>query len=322
MAEIGTVSSAIAVTAVAIIGGLNSIAVGILNAARWRLSVAMLTSADSLIRLLAISLVIQQDHAIDLSMVLWIQAAAGAACAVIALGQWRRLSLKLSMIDNSSGLTMKPEKWRTQLRGYGRPLSLLGFITFAYHISDRWAINSFVGTESVGLFAALYQIGFLPLSLISALALNLFTPILFDAAESANNGTGDRGLRLNLMVGGGMLLITLLAFVFGSIYGDVVCRWLLGENFRVISPLLPWALLAGGLFETAQLLSLRLQALMAASQLMWIKGSMASLGVGLNFLSTWHFGVPGLVCSMLIFSILYLTATTAWIVHETLVTRI
>ncbi len=316
VAEIGAFSSVLAITLVSLIGGLNSIAIGILNAARWRSSVAMLNSADSLLRLTAIVAWVHQGLPMDPATVLWIQVTSGTACLLVALFRWRTLHRSHLANQHTSENIADHGNWRVQLRGYGRPLAILGAVTFIHHVSDRWALNAFLGSEGVGLFAALYQLGFLPFSLLSALTLNLLSPIVFDAAESHRTATADRGLRLNLQAGVGMLLLTLSACGIGLAYGEAICGLALGEPFRVIAPLLPWALLAAGLFETGQLLALRLQARMAMRQLMWIKGSVSCLGVAMNVFGAAYGGLGGLIWAMLTFSILYAAAISAWVVRE------
>jgi O-antigen/teichoic acid export membrane protein len=316
LAEIGSVSLALAVTLVSLIGGINAITIGILNAARWRASVAILNTADPLIRLAVIACWIQQDNSIDPATVLWIQAGSGCACMLIALFRWRTLYQQSHLIHDSQKRVTETGKWKSQLASYGRPLAVLGAIAFVHQMSDRWALNVLLGPADVGLFAALYQLGFLPFSLLSALALSLFAPILFEAAESRSLGLDDQGLRLNLAAGVGMLLITLGVFCIGLAYGEPICRLALGEQFRVISPLLPWALLSAGLFETGQLLALHLQAKLAMKQWMWIKGSISCLGIVMNVCGVAYAGVAGLIWAMLTFSLLYLTAISAWILVE------
>lgn len=315
-AGIGSVSSAIAVTIASLLGGLNSIAVGILNAARWRGSVALFTSADSLIRLLAIAGLVYQGHPIDLSIVLWVQAASASACTVMALTRWRTLKQRLSPQVDPTNSTVASEKWQHQLQVYGRTLSMLGLVTFVHQISDRWALHAFQGVADVGLFAALYQLGFLPFSLGSALALNLLAPILFDAVESRSAGSSSRSLRINLIAGTGMLLITLSAWLIARMYGEAICRTVLGDSFQEIAPMLPWALLAAGLFETGQVLALRLQARMAIRHWMLIKGSVSCMGIALNLLGAWLAGVQGLLYALLIFSFTYLAAIVVWLLHD------
>jgi O-antigen/teichoic acid export membrane protein len=321
VAGIGSISSAVAVIILALLGGLNSIAIGILNAARWRVSVAFVTSADSFVKLVVISVMFYQANRVDLSVVLWVQAASAGACAVLTLSLWRTLSGRLSKEQVAPKHAAESDKWQGQLRGYGRTLSMLGVVTFAHQISDRWALQTFQGTADVGLFAALYQLGFLPFSLLSSLALNLLAPILFDAIESRSTGSSSLSIRINLIAAAGMLLISLFAWGVGTIYGETICRMVLGDSFQGIAPMLPWALLAAGLFETAQVLALRLQARMAIRQWMWIKGSASCMGIALNLFGAWHAGVVGLVGALLIFSLTYLVAVGGWLLHDTRLRR-
>lgn len=315
-AGIGSISSAVAVTIVALISGLNSVAIGILNAARWRASVAFLTSADSFFRLLAISGLVYQAHPIDLSAVLWIQAASTSACSVLALCRWRTLTQSLAKDHGATVRTSSSKNWQAQLQSYRGTLSILGLVTFSHQISNYWVLHTFQGAADVGVFAALYQLGFLPFSLLSVLAVNLLAPILFDAIESRSATSNNRSMLINLIAGASMLLITLSACLFGALYGEDICRVVLGESFQVIAPMLSWALLASGLFETGQVLALRLQARMALRQLMWIKGSASCIGIGLNIVGTWHAGVQGLLGASLMFSSIYLVAIMTWLLRD------
>lgn len=316
IAEIGTISTAVAAVLISIIGGLNSVIIGILNAARWRSSVAALNSADSLIRFALISCWVHQGISIELSNVLWIQAGSASACMMVALYRWRILSRQIEAVQDARKFATKQAEWNARLTNYGRPLTVLGVITFIHQISDRWALNVYLGAEDVGQFAALYQLGVLPFSLLSALALNLFAPILFDAAESLDTGVRDRSLTLNLIAGAGMVIVTLSAFCISLEYSESICSLILGESFRAIAPLLPWGILTAGLFETGQLLALRLQTRMATSQWMLIKGSISFLGIGMNFYGAAYAGLRGLIWAMLTFSMLYLVSISTWILLD------
>jgi len=118
-----------------------------------------------------------------------------------------------------------------------------------------------------------------------------------------------------LRIAAGTIGLTLLATTAAWILHAWVFNLLVGVEFRSTSHLLPWVVMAGGLFSAGQILSLKAFVELDARALLVPKVVTAVLGAGCNFAGAHYFGSDGVVAGLLGFSLIYL----AWMI--TLVRR-
>jgi O-antigen/teichoic acid export membrane protein len=88
------------------------------------------------------------------------------------------------VLDRAIERDMRRKMWI-----YARPFSTWGVFTWSQIASDRWALESFSTTRVVGVYQALYQLGYYPISMASAFLNQLVQPILF---SRAGIGTDER----------------------------------------------------------------------------------------------------------------------------------
>ena len=81
---------------------------------------------------------------------------------------------------------------------------------------------------------------------------------------------------------------------------------LVAREYSSTSFLLPWMILAGGIFATGQSLASNLQAKLKTREMMIAKIVTALFGVIFNFIGAYWYGIAGIVCAGLLFSIMYL----------------
>ena len=84
----------------------------------------------------------------------------------------------------------------------------------------------------------------------------------------------------------------------------------MSEQYRSISYLLPWVLLAGGIFASAQVLSVKLASEMKTLTMTWAKIITAILGTAFNFIGAYIAGILGVVVAIVVFSAVYFTKST------------
>ena len=84
---------------------------------------------------------------------------------------------------------------------------------------------------------------------------------------------------------------------------DFLFNLVVAESYRKASHLFPWMILSGGVFATAQLLSLKLMSELRSNDLILAKIGSAVIGVIANIFGAYYFGVSGVVFGVLIFSI-------------------
>lgn len=288
----------------ATLSGYNAILSGIQNAARQRAVVALhqgmeywmrfLVAAGLLIWLGATSTVAMLGYAIAVMLVL---------CSQYIF--FRKIKPKNITGPNIEG------KWQEQMLKYSWPFASWGIFYWAQSASDRWALELFTTTQEVGLYAVLLQLGYQPVSMATGMAMQLMSPIIYqqagDATDSRRNGNVNKLIwRLAWL----SLCVTGAAFLIAFLFHNQIFLIFVGKKYGSISYLLPWVVLAGGLFAGGQVLALDLMSKMKTNTMVAAKIWTAIFGVIFNFAGAYAFGITGIVFAGVLFSILY----SAWMV--------
>jgi O-antigen/teichoic acid export membrane protein len=299
---------ALTATALSLFSGYNVALDNIQNAARQRLLVVVHQIANQWARfLVALALIVTFEK--SSAMVLAAYALVSAATLFSrALFLGKRLSAHGDTANNSPEAA---DEMVARMRRYALPFATWGVFTWAFEASGRWALQLSSGTTGVGLYAALWQIGQYPIVLLADAITTTVAPILF-----ARAGDGSDQLRLkdaqrmNVFVVGSMFTIAIAATFVGHMFQDGIVALLVGPEYRAIAPLLPWAILAEGLFGCAQVAVLRI--LMSADTRILIapKIGTAVAGVVLKVGGAYLMGLRGVVAASVIFSLMYLV----WVV--------
>jgi len=283
-----------------LVSGYNSILSGIQNAARQRSIVAIHQGAESWMRFLVAA-----------GLVLWFGASstfamAGYAIAVLPVLLSQYVLFRRIVADSKTGLD-KETDWRHQIWAYSWPFSAWGVFTWAQQVSDRWALGLFATTQDVGLYAVLFLLGYSPVLVATGMMTQFLAPIFYqragDACDSGRNAnvTG-LGLRLTAFALGLTAMVFLVTYLFHKqIFGVFVS----GE-YLAVSYLLPWMLLAGGVFASGQAIVLNLMSQMRTRDIMTGKIATALLGILFNIVGAYWFGIAGIVAAGVLFSFLYL----------------
>jgi O-antigen/teichoic acid export membrane protein len=197
-------------------------------------------------------------------------------------------------------------KWTARIWSYAWPFAMWGVFSWAQLSADRWALQTFATTREVGLYAVIYQLGYVPMSLASGLLTQLAAPVLF---ARAGDGTDEARLRdarrLNRWLVIGVTALTGLATGVAALLHEPVFRLLADARYRAVSPLLPWMVLSGGLFAAAQTGALSVLSGPSARALIAPKIVTGAAGTALAFLGAGKAGLPGVVYASVATSLLY-----------------
>ena len=144
------------------------------------------------------------------------------------------------------------------------------------------------------------------MSMATEMAMQFFAPIFYqragDASDSRRNANvTNLSWRLTNLALGGTCAAFLLAFLFHT----QIFRIFVAKEYASVSHLLPWMMLAGGLFAAGQTISLNLMSQMKTRIMTVAKIVTALLGVILNFAGAYWYGTMGIVIASVMFSILY-----------------
>jgi O-antigen/teichoic acid export membrane protein len=173
-------------------------------------------------------------------------------------------------------------------------------------ISDRWALQSFVSDHAVGLYAVVFQLGYVPIGLVIGMAMTFLTPILYNRSGAAINQSRNISVhRIAWSITFACLLMTVLAFVFTLLLHEQIFQILVAPTYQAVSNLLPWMVLAGGIFAGGQMLALKLMSEMKPAVMTIAKIVTAILGVGFNIYGASRFGLQGVVAALVALSFVY-----------------
>lgn len=293
------VAIAIAALVFAILSGYNYILSGIQNAARQRSIVALHQGIESWVRFPAAAcLLLWLGTTSTVAMVGYIVA------VIIVLGS--QVIFFKKIIPKHINVEDKENIWREHILRYSWPFSTWGIFYWAQSASDRWALKLFSTSENVGMYAVLFQLGYYPMAMATGMVVQFLTPILYqragDASDSRRNANvNSLSLRLTWLTLG----VTGTSFLLAFFLHSFIFRIFVGKVYTSISYLFPWMLLAGGIFAAGQTISLSLLSKMETHKMMSAKIITAVLGVVLNFIGAYLFGIIGIVFAGVLFSIVY-----------------
>ena len=285
--------------AFALLSGHNSILNGIQNAARQRSIVALHQGMESWARFLAAAgLLVLLGATSTVAMI-------GYGMGIMLVLGSQYLFFRKIVPKNVTGPD-NGRDWSGQIWKYSWPFASWGIFTWAQQASGRWALGLLTTTQEVGLFAVLFQLGYYPMSMATEMAMQFFAPIFYqragDASDSRRNANvTNLSWRLtNLALGG-----TCAAFLMAFLFHTQIFRIFVAKEYASVSHLLPWMMLAGGLFAAGQTISLNLMSQMKTRIMTVAKIVTALLGVILNFAGAYWYGTMGIVIASVMFSILY-----------------
>lgn len=204
------------------------------------------------------------------------------------------------------------KKLRVKFKDYGWPFAVWGLFTWLQQSSDRWVLKYFHGEESIAFFMVIYQLGYKPAIVGSKTLTKFLAPIFFEkAGDASDESRNKRVSALNLKVILFALAITFIGFLFTLFFYERIFEIIVDERYWKYAYMLPYMVLAGGLFTATQLSNLSIMSKLATKQLL-IPIIATSIGcVCLYALLSRAYSVEGIVYSYLIFTVFQF----AWIMY-------
>lgn len=282
-----------------VLSGYNASLRGIQNAARQRAIVAFHGGLDAWLKIL-----------LAVGVMLWLGSSSTAVVMGYALSSLlvtgSQFFFLRRLIPPQGEKSQATANWARQILSYSWPFSAWGAFTWAQQVSDRWALQAFASTHEVGLYAVVFQLGYVPIGLATGMAMSFLGPILYQRAGSAEDHTRNISVhRIAWRITFVGLFVTVLAFVFAFLLHEWVFHLLVAAKYHAVSYLLPWMVLAGGIFAAGQMLAIKLMSEMKPAAMIVAKIVTAILGVGLNIYGASQFGLQGVVAALVAFSGIY-----------------
>jgi O-antigen/teichoic acid export membrane protein len=288
-----------AILALSIISGYNSSLSGIQIAARQRPVVAFHVGLDAWLKIV-----------LAIGVMLWL----GNYSIAVVIGYLvssllvtaSQLYFLRKLIPSQDAPPVDCSEWIRRIWAYSWPFSVWGIFTWAHQSSDRWALEAFATTQDVGLYTVLFQLGYYPITVATGIIMEFLGPILYqrsgDATDPLRNASVHRLTRRIVL---SSLSLTLIAFLLALGLHERVFHLLVAKEYRSLSFLLPWMVLAGGLFAAGQILALKMMSEMKSVAMLRAKIMTAILGIFFNAYGARIGGVKGITTALLLFSVVY-----------------
>lgn len=296
-----------------VLSGYNTSLGGIQNAARQRALVAFHSALDAWLKIL-----------LAVGVMVWL----GRSSAAVVIGY----AVSSLLVTGSQFVFLRKlnqpeatkqqatEGWERRIWAYSWPFSAWGLFTWAQQASDRWALQTFASTQEVGMYAVVFQLGYVPIGLAATMTMTFLGPILYQRSGTATDQSRNAQVhRIAWRITLGGLLMTVLAFGFTYMLHEWIFRLLVDAQYHAVSAVLPWMVLAGGIFAATQMLALKLMSDMKSAAMTTAKIVTALLGIALNVYGAALFGLHGVVAALVGFSILYFL-WMAWLAQHPPVT--
>ena len=282
-----------------VLGGYNSALSGIQNAARQRAIVAFHSGLDAWLKIM-----------LAVGVMLWLGTSStavviGYACSSLLITVSQLVFLRRTIPLQYTHIPDR-QQWMRQIWAYSLPFTSWGVFTWMQQVSDRWALQAFASANDVGQYVVLFQLGYTPIMLITGMAMNLLGPIMYQCSGDGTDHARNANIhRISWQITRVCFTVTLLGFAFTFALHEWLFGILVAPEFRVGSHLLPWVVLAGGMFASGQMLSLKLMSEMKASAMTTAKIVSALIGVLLNVIGAALAGLQGVVWAIAAFSAIY-----------------
>jgi O-antigen/teichoic acid export membrane protein len=300
-----TLPLSLSTSVLSILSSANGILCGMQTAARQRAIVSLHSGIEGALKISCSALIISVFESSATAAI----AGLSVASLLITLSQ-----LYFFQKRHLSNALSRPQlhtetNWEKSIWHFSWPFSLWGIFTWIQQSSDKWALSVFAGEGTVGNFAVVYQLGYAPMAAATNLAMALFSPIIFsqagDGSSHARIQAAKRGV---VLISGICVILTCICTVLAFAFNRYLFQYLTTLAYQEYAAMLPIAVAAGGIFAAGQFLSLRLLASFETSKLLAIKIATAVFGTLLNLLAASLFGAPGVLVSLLMFSIVYTLA--------------
>jgi O-antigen/teichoic acid export membrane protein len=295
---------AVSATAFAVLSGWETLLDYLQSAQRRRWTVAWHQAIRQLLRpAIAGALIITMGH----DIVGWAFAGYAIASALVLGSQLTFVRASLRHLGQRN-----PYDYWERLFHFALPFTAWGLFTWAQLSSDRWALQLTDGVAVVGRYTVLMQLGAQPLLLLGTALAQLFEPMVYARASLGENPSLGRSAfllnaRVTLVSSAAMLAIVVVEwFAHPLIFAIVVA-----PEYWDVSALLPVAALSGGLFASGQLFAIGSVVLGTSRALVAPKTASAILGIALNVIGAYLFGLTGVLVAGVLTALVFGSWVTA-----------
>ncbi len=282
----------------ALLVGLNSLGEQFLNAARLRREVAIGQITHSLLKLSLVFIFVASTNASAEAVLASYVTSTAAATCLLFYWSWCWFGKQA----NSQPVQPADDLLRKMLN-YARSFSIFGVFTTIHGASDRWSVAYWRSSEAVGAYSLSYQLGYLPIQMICSVIEQIATPILFDSFAASNSSGKPKVIQKIRWIAYAVILATTLISMLAALLPISFYKMLIASQYLESTGLIPYMILAAGLFGAGQILSIQVLLFFRSDLLMRVKIGLSVLGVIGNFCLVHYFGTRGVVACLLLYAI-------------------
>jgi len=187
------------------------------------------------------------------------------------------------------------------MRSFQSPLFVSSACIWLVMMAERWALQYFGSPEDVGGYAAVYQLAFIPMLLLSNFLILLIEPVLYQVVETdGKTASFEQTNRINNYAVFGILIFSVVLSSGLFFVHPLAGILLLGAEFRSYSWIFPWLLLAGGCFAATRQLLLKFSYDMRTDLLAKIWGAAAAASVAAYTIGAFLGQLKGLLAAVVL----------------------
>jgi O-antigen/teichoic acid export membrane protein len=211
------------------------------------------------------------------------------------------INLKIQQKSNTN--------WAKNIFDFSYPFAIWGIFGWLQISSDRWFLGYFKSSAEVAKYAIIFQLGYYPPSIVIGNLVQTITPLLYHKAGDGNDlDSLTESSSVTKKITFISIFITVIGFLVTFFFSSYFLKLLSNSKYVELSNLFPYMVVSGGVFATAQILSIDFQSRMKIKQLLYIKIGTSLFGVLFSGLTIYYFGLIGSVISSIGFSSCYLFA--------------
>ncbi len=186
-----------------------------------------------------------------------------------------------------------------RMRSFQSPLVVSSVCVWLVMMAERWALQYYGSPEDVGGYAAVYQLAFIPMLLVSNFMVLLIEPVLYQVVEpGGKTASSAQRQRINNYAVLGIMTFSVFLSVLLFFTYPMAGALLLGVEFRGYSWMFPWLFLAGGCFAAARQLLLQFSYDMRTDLLAVIWGVVAAAAVTAYTAGAFYWQVKGILAAV------------------------
>ena len=274
--------------------GLAALVGAINGAQRDRVSVLNFAITNYSLRIIVVWILLKSMSPNTQTVILGYSLAAIAA-AVFQIIQFK-IKHKVDLdITYQSSANKHNNQLLEQLWTYAWPFSIWGLFTWFEEAAGKWSLQTYFGPEEVGFYTIGFQLGVMPLMLMSGTMNKFIGPVINRRLNDHNEATLKVLRRMIYKLSAGWILVTAVTASLASILATPIYQVMADEEFLAGSYLLPFFVIAGGLQAMVRTSNLQLNALKLSRERLGINISTALLSATTIFVGAKYAGIYGVI---------------------------